>query len=162
MIDTFKRIFSKLRKNTHTATLTRYYSNQEQGTFGELSIGGEFICFTVEQPWNDNIPYKSCVPTGTYKLIPFNSPAHGFTWQFENPELNVFTQQTRRKSDRFACEFHVANYADNVQGCIGPGMGRATNEGRKMVTNSAKAMAHLRAEFKRRNIEYLHIKNVGD
>jgi len=162
MIDLFQRILAKLKKNTYTATLTRYYSNAEQGTFSELSIAGKFICYTVEQPWNDNIPYKSCVPAGRYKLIPFNSPRHGYTWQLENPELNVFAQQTRRKSDRFACEFHVANFAREVKGCIGPGLGKASSEGENMVTNSADAMAHLRAEFKRRDIQFLHIKNAKD
>ena len=35
--------------------------------FGKAYINGNFNGYTVEQPWNYNRPYKSCVPVGDYE-----------------------------------------------------------------------------------------------
>ena len=38
------------------------------GTFGRLKVG-DFEFFTVERPWVDNEPFKSCVLEGEYELL---------------------------------------------------------------------------------------------
>ncbi len=35
-------------------------------TTGEMLIEGIHECFTLEDPWLDNEPLKSCIPEGTY------------------------------------------------------------------------------------------------
>ena len=48
--------------------LTRFTST-DHGTFGKLYVGDKTF-FTVEKPWLNNTPFKSCIPSGEYKLIP--------------------------------------------------------------------------------------------
>ena len=43
-------------------------SSSDQGTKGLLLVNGSFFCYTLELPWNDNIPNYSCIPPGKYKL----------------------------------------------------------------------------------------------
>jgi len=43
-------------------------SSSDQGTKGLLLINGEFFCYTLELPWDNNIPNYSCIPPGVYKL----------------------------------------------------------------------------------------------
>jgi hypothetical protein len=38
-------------------------------TTGELQIEGEHFCWTLEDPWLDNAVGKSCIPTGTYRVV---------------------------------------------------------------------------------------------
>jgi hypothetical protein len=37
-------------------------------TLGEMFIEGIHECFTLELPWLNNEPGKSCIPTGTYSV----------------------------------------------------------------------------------------------
>ena len=51
-------------------------------------------------------------------------------------------------SARFACLFHMANWADQVQGCVALGTGKHSGHARgPMVTNSGNAMKLLIAEL---------------
>ena len=47
------------------------YKTTDQGTEGVLLAPG-FQCFTFELPWKDNKPNLSCIPAGTYKVVPFS------------------------------------------------------------------------------------------
>jgi hypothetical protein len=79
---------------------------------------------SVEQPWNDNKRFISCVPAGEYELIPYNSTKYGFVYMLKNPELSVypFESQCESDSDRYGCIFaHRGSYPHNFQGCIGLG-----------------------------------------
>jgi hypothetical protein len=38
-------------------------------TTGEMLIEGEHFCWTLEDPWKNNEPNVSCIPTGTYSII---------------------------------------------------------------------------------------------
>ena len=40
----------------------------EKSTIGELSIDGEFVCYMLERPWDDNKVRVSCIPEGEYPL----------------------------------------------------------------------------------------------
>lgn len=155
MSNFFSKVLSFFGKS-YTAKLVRFQQD-EIGTIGRLYIDGRFEMYIVEQPWNNNIPFKSCVPCGNYELKPFNSDRHGFTWQLENPNLGVYAQKSDIKlsTDRYACEFHVANWPKDVAGCLGPGMGYA--KGSHMVASSGIAMKKLRQLFTKHKISKLEI-----
>ena len=38
-------------------------------TTGELLVEGVHECWTLEDPWDDNEPFKSCIPPGTYGVV---------------------------------------------------------------------------------------------
>jgi hypothetical protein len=38
------------------------------GTNGALYTGNSFQCYTIELPWQDNLPQHSCIPEGRYEL----------------------------------------------------------------------------------------------
>ena len=98
----------------------------------------------IEQPWRHNLPYHSCFPAGVYSLIPWMSTKHGecfassgtVTLHEENLALPSIT--------RFACLVHVANYADQVEGCFGLGMTIASRmDGAAAVLDSRAALQRL-------------------
>ena len=114
-------------------TLKRFMST-DNGTFGVL----EYNCtkfYTVEKPWNMNLPYASCVPSGKYFLVPHKSNKYGDTLCLVNNDTGV-THFEQADSKRFACLIHVANYASDVEGCIGLGDRKVDN----MVTNSRQSI----------------------
>jgi len=57
----------------------------EQGTLGVMFIPQfNFSCFTLELPWRDNAPNKSCIPCGEYFAIPCLSAKFGQTYLLKN------------------------------------------------------------------------------
>lgn len=112
------------------------YGSTPQGTFGELYVDDEFFAYTVEQPWNNNEPFASCIPAGMYELVPHNSSKYGHTLVFVNHSLGVYHWEGPGVK-RFACLIHTANYATDVQGCVGLGESLSGHGGKWMVTNSA-------------------------
>ncbi len=98
---------------------------------GILSVNGVNY-FTIERPWLQDLPGKSCVPVGTYALVPHtvvNGPLHGLqTYAFSNAELGVFPEPPADYSGpnpvRVACLIHPANWAFQLEGCIAPGLAR--------------------------------------
>jgi hypothetical protein len=96
--------------------LIRYGSLPDIGVFGELDMGIHKYK-TVEQPWRGNKPFKSCVPAGEYILTPHKSDRYGSTWAL----IGETVSQYQSEKQRYACLFHPANWAKDVQGCIGIG-----------------------------------------
>jgi hypothetical protein len=39
------------------------------GSNGRLYYNEQFICFTIELPWLNNEPQRSCIPVGNYRLL---------------------------------------------------------------------------------------------
>jgi len=132
---------------------------------------------TVEQPWRVNeqyaagIPYKSCIPAGTYELAPFKSTRWGSTWAFVNAELGVVARQVAGTPDwfRFACLLHTANWAVNVEGCVGVGSNlsaamppqRGEHGVQWMVTDSAATIKKLKATLAKSERHTVNIRDVG-
>lgn len=115
------------------------------GTFGSIQIDGEHIAYSVEQPWNNNKPFKSCVPDGKYRLIPYESEKYGDCFFMVNHGLNVYAYRHERVSDddRYGCLFvHRGNYPENFEGCVGAGKRLAINEN-IMVTSSVDTCKHI-------------------
>lgn len=122
-------------------TLERFAHHPVIGTFGILHVAGEQF-YTVEQDWENNEPYKSCVPEGEYYLFPHDSPKYGKCYIIENESLNVAKYKTTDVK-RFGCLIHPANKASQLQGCIAPGLDLGIIDGVLAVTSSRKALAQI-------------------
>lgn len=135
-----------------TATMYRQYF--PTFTAGIIPFENQLI-YTVERPWicdepeehRAGKPFESCVPEGLYEINQFNRTNGDLVWSISNPELGVFLTKTGMlyDTDRYACLIHSANYARQVVGCIGPGVGAVHNPANKdyMVTASRDAMTAL-------------------
>ena len=97
--------------------LTRF-AYGEMGTFGKLE-GPNFTCYTVEDPWNNNEPNKSCIPEGVYQAKRTSRPKHGNTFVLINEDLKI--AEFPKLGMRDSCLIHVANTIIDVEGCIGLG-----------------------------------------
>lgn len=76
------------------------------GTFGRMVMPSGVVLYTVERPWLDNKPSVSCIPPGVYKC----APKHFFRGGYEAIEiLNI--------PGRSHILFHIANFADELEGC---------------------------------------------
>ena len=78
------------------------------GILGVLWVAGRKF-YTVERPWKDNIPYESCIPEGEYDLSWRESPKFGWTYEVKDVP------------NRTHILIHVANYPQDVVGCVGLG-----------------------------------------
>jgi hypothetical protein len=105
------------------------YAYLKDRTMGVLSFK-DVELYTIERPWIPS-PYhrggknfESCVPDGKYTLRPFNSTKHPSTFILENEDLDVFQMSPRGAGTkgRWAILIHVGNSAEDVVGCIAPGM----------------------------------------
>ncbi len=119
--------------------------------------------YTIEKPWlNCEVggcggePFRSCVGPGTYTLTPHMRPNGDRVWLLTNPLLDVNALDTDVPTDkkawgRYLVLIHAANYARDVVGCMGPGLGRTRSQGVPMVTRSRDAMKllHRRLDGKR-------------
>jgi hypothetical protein len=113
-------------------TLTRYQS-ADTGTFGKLfDANNSFLCYTCERPWYDNLPGKSCIPTGSYSVVPHNSADHPDTWEL----LNV--------TNRVAILIHNGNTIRDTEGCILVGNPTGVIDGLPAVLHSVDTLNMLR------------------
>ena len=53
--------------------LREYFAD---GTNGEVYVKGRLQCYTIELPWLDNQPRRSCIPEGRYLLQKRYSPKY--------------------------------------------------------------------------------------
>lgn len=108
-----------------TVILTRD-AKSRSGTHGTFELGGK-LWHSLEREDLGNTPFKSCVPLGTYDLIPFDSPKFGPCFIMVNEDLNVYAHADspgRPESGRYLCLFvHRGNYARNFVGCVGASHG---------------------------------------
>lgn len=89
---------------------------------------------------------ESCVPDGTYQLVPYTRTTNGDkVVALVNEELGVYFQKADRPEPkgRFKCLIHSGNYVEHIIGCIAPGAGRTIHKNRRMVTSSRATMARL-------------------
>lgn len=127
--------FSKTRWMI-TAEIERIYN--PDNTLGDLTIrdsSGQVTLNlkTVELPWRDNERWISCIPEGTYDVVPRYSKRHKHHFHI----LGV--------PDRSLILFHVANYVWELQGCIAPGLKHSDIDGDGVidVKHSGQAMERL-------------------
>lgn len=115
--------------------ILRRFRSDDIGTFGTMELDGH-VFFTVEKPWKDNAPFKSCVAEGEYSLVPHKSDKYGNVLALVSEELGV-THYKEPNSIRYACLIHTANYPKDVEGCIG--LGDNYNPNLSMVMNARQS-----------------------
>lgn len=123
-------------------TLTRDAAQSVGCSLGVLDVDGHHFQ-TIERPWvasqscRAGTPHVSCVPEGTYKLVPHDSPKHPQTWALVNLDLGVcHDPSVGLRSDVL---IHPANYASELEGCIAPGERRFLHGGEWAVVDSRRA-----------------------
>ena len=131
-------------------TLERYcYSETE--TEGILWLSGNDYVYTLERPWRGGaaggVSFESCVPDGSYELIPHQRPNGDNVFALRNPDNHVYYTKEERgsKPGRYLILIHPANYVEQVVGCIAPGMVRTIYDNKRMVANSREAMRKVMA-----------------
>lgn len=94
-------------------------SRSEDFTLGELSIDGQFFCYTVEdkvRPLGEKVFGKTAIPAGSYKVI-INISNH-----FKK-EMPLLLSVPGFEGVRI----HSGNTADDSEGCIIIGMVKTEN-----------------------------------
>ena len=123
-------------------------------TLGRMTTG-ERAWDTMERPW---VPHAtapcgvkgvSCIPAGTYQLVPHSTEQHRNVWALVNPQLWVYHLESDVPAQRLGVArtlvlIHVANWAAELRGCIAPGKRRAKVDGVWMVQSSGDAINELR------------------
>ena len=130
--------------------LNRFISDQYR-TLGTLIVDDKYFP-TIERPWiksdlhQGGLNSYSCVPPGTYKVIPHNSARFPNTYALVNHALDVYYQPgdvPKGKQGRTAILIHVGNRVRDVIGCIAVGMEHGTLGGEPAVLRSGLAMREL-------------------
>ena len=85
--------------------------------------------WTIERPWEGNAPFTSCIPPRIYRVE--------WTW---SPKFGRFTWQVMDVPERTGIRWHRANFARDVEGCIGPGLRVGSQGGKLAVWNSGSAL----------------------
>lgn len=118
-----------------TVTLVREPS-QDYGTFGIMTLPDGTRFHTLELPWRDNAPQRSCIPGGTYPVAIKNSPRFGTVYRVNDvpnrSEILIHAGNT-------AGDKAMGMKAD-VLGCILLGMGRGKIGNQPSVTSSKDAV----------------------
>lgn len=96
-------------------------------TIGYCDVNGT-ILQTLEQPWRDNEPDRSCIPEGTYLVKRDKTGRHQW-FAVQNVPNRTFI------------EWHVANYVSQLEGCTSFGMSRASDN--ESVNRSQDALEYL-------------------
>lgn len=124
-----------------------YLSTTTDGvrTTGALLVGQETF-HSMELPWKENAKDISCIPGGTYSLIPYESPRHGSTWRLHNPALNVWGfARFGPVGARTEIEIHTGNLVSESKGCLLVGLSNGQLNGEPAVIDSLSALERLRA-----------------
>jgi hypothetical protein len=131
----------------HVRLVRTYYA---KGVNGELYINGVFVCHTIELPWADNRPRRSCIPEGTYVLDKRWSTRH--QWH-----LHI-----TRVPKRSLVLIHPANNAkEELQGCIAP-VTRITGEGKGDLSRKAfEKLTGIVFPAIRKELVFLTIKSTN-
>ena len=106
--------------------------------------------YTIERPWikgphPGGLSFESCIPDGSYKLIPHTRPNGDKVVALVNPRLGVWYQKDERPDvwGRYLVLIHSGNYVEHVVGCIAPGLSRTIYQNRIMVGASRAAMNQI-------------------
>ena len=119
--------------------LTRYYL--PDCTLGTLFGDDGLDLVTMEQPWNGNKPFKSCVPEGEYRVSRDSRPSHRHTFCLVNHNLYVYKYPTDGRRDSIL--IHVGNRVKDIVGCIAVGTEPGILGMENAVMNSVAAYRQL-------------------
>jgi len=122
--------------------------------FETVQTTGEFILYdesgnvlftakTLELDVDGNKEGESCIPEGSYRMIPLkNRPDHT---TFNKESQGYFPYLVKTVANRTGILFHHGNYHDDILGCIllGEEFYDIDGDGLKDVTNSRATMKEL-------------------
>jgi len=123
------------------------YSPTETEGFLYLDDGSRL--FTIERPWRSSapggMPFESCVPDGTYSLVPHVRSNGDEVFALWNPDLHVWhtPQERNGRPGRDLILIHAGNRIDDIVGCVAPGLARTIHNNHRMVTRSRAAMQRI-------------------
>ena len=131
------------------AILTRGHSD-DQGTRGLLNFfwanfESPFLkLHTLELPWVNNKEYRSCIPSGIYRveMAPSLRYSYALTVKGVPDRTHILLHWGTYAGDR------DSGYLTDTEGCILVGFGRGNLEGQKAVLDSRKAVEVLQTLFK--------------
>ena len=109
----------------------------EQGVFGVLVLDSSSSWFTAEPPDRNNQPFISCIPAGLYDLQ---------RTLYQAKRYEVWELYPVR--DRTLIYVHVANYPQELAGCIAIGTQRTGRLGEWGVARSTVARWQTRLGLK--------------
>jgi hypothetical protein len=110
----------------------RRYDKSSSGTLGTFWMDDTFLCYTLEDPDNNNAKGVSCIPEGTYPVIKHNGARFHDVWILENVP------------NREAILIHAGNTIKDTRGCILVGQKVGTLQGLPAVLESRQALDFLR------------------
>lgn len=121
-------------KKVATIIRTDHEAKQTLGSF-RLDENGKtiFECKTLELPWLNNATQKSCIPVGTYEVVPRTSPKFGKHFHVKDVP------------GRSWILIHSGNYYTDILGCILPGQNHTdlNHDGWRDVTGSRNTLKKL-------------------
>jgi len=93
-----------------------------------------YECICLELPYKNNQRRVSSVPEGVYDIVLEYSPA-----------FKTVLWELKGVPNRSECKIHVANYVNQLNGCIAPGLKWAdiNKDGLLDATDSKKALAKI-------------------
>jgi hypothetical protein len=115
-----------------TLIITRQHSD-EKCTSGQISLNGKIVGYTLERPWQGNIPLISSIPAGTYSA--FVRTETKDRWRIELKSV----------PNRQNIQLHVGNFVSNGVGCIL--IGRNLSSDLCTLEESQAAWDNFKVEF---------------
>jgi len=109
----------------------------------------ELLLYTMENPWLDNKPQESCIPTGIYGCEIVQSPRFGRVYG------------VKEVTGRSHILFHAGNYPRDTRGCILLGQTGAFLSPYMFIGNSQKALNEFMDKLDGKPFE-LEITNEKD
>jgi hypothetical protein len=103
-------------------------------TLGELLVKGAHFCSTLELPWLNNLPGKSCIPVGQYQVILSLSTR----FKREMPRLIGVP-------GRVGILFHSGDTQADTEGCVL--LGEGTDAASFAASDSRTALRRFMAWF---------------
>lgn len=113
----------------NTLRLERFI-HSPAGVVGRIKLG-DFWIFTLEEPWLNNVPNRSCIPPGNYEMRIHRRPSG---------QISIMLLDVPRRTEIL---FHPGNTLRDTQGCILPGMEYEATSEIARVFSSAEAMDDL-------------------
>jgi len=110
--------------------ISHYHHPASKGIMGVMIDPDGYVpfCLTLELPWNSNLQFTSCIPSGLYICERRFSPKFGYTFEI----MDVF--------NRTEILFHWGNLDDNTEGCILLGESFGVLKGEPAILNSKSAI----------------------
>lgn len=110
---------------------------KSSGVAGEIAINRDdqdtFRCGMIERGWNNNEPFVSCIPVGTYKVV----KRDGSNQDLKYPDAWEVTGVPGRSG----IVFHIANWPPELSGCLAPNSWIEYHPGNPLVKGSSSGAA---------------------